>query len=283
MRRMFGFVLAGALVPGVALAQQESVSLTYAAPEVGEELTVTSGGVMEATMRAAVGGQTIANSLVLRAAERLQVKVLAVEGGFPSQLRLRYLQAEEVMGAGDEASQRKVEPVAGKTYLVELGADDPTVTYIRGGVPGDEEVKKVRSDVGSFRRRDPICDLTAGSSLVVGETLEIDPALATESLRLGAEDGEVKRFSLTLEEIGQTADGPIAAFQARLQLEGDMEGGAQMTLSLGGRAVYLAAVCRLKSILLSGPVRFSGNVMSEGRGFAVRGDGTARFSMLVEN
>jgi hypothetical protein len=270
-------VLAAALFPATARADGSIVLKSIPIPP-GTKYTSVHGSVMAMDMDSTAAGKSFRTHTEKREAMTYRAEVLAVNEVAETQLRVRFLQAEETnQKPGKDGPEKKVDPVAGKTYLVTAAGGPPTVTAADGRAVSDEERKKVQSAFSDLGHRDPVCAALVGRTLTPGEPISLDPSVVRAMMKVDAGDKvDVQDLTVTLREVRKRKSMPVAVFDVAIRIH-STEGGGGMTMALqaAGTVEYGLDNCWPVQEETKGPLAMSGSVVSKGQTIVMQGLGTA--------
>jgi hypothetical protein len=276
-------VLAATLFPGTARAEGSVVLKSLPIPP-GTKYTSVHGSVMAMDMDSTAAGKSSRTHTEKREAMTYRAEVLAVNAVGETQLRVRFLQAEETnQKPGKDGLKKKVDPVAGKTYLVTAAGGPPTVTAADGRAVSDEERRKVQSAFNDLGHRDPVCAALVGRPLTPGEAVSLDPSIVRAAMKVDAgETVDVQSLTVTLREVRKRKSMPVAVLDVAIRLNSSAEGGMAMALQAAGTVEYGLDNCWAVQEETQGPLGMSGSVVSEGRTIVMQGRGTALSVLRVD-
>ena len=281
MRTVRACALALSLVPA-ALSAQDAVTLQNRPPQPGDTYKVITGGFIDFNMTAALGNQVLGKrEMSMRLADSYRVEVLEADGMVPTRLRIRYYQAEAQMTTDRQPAEKKVEPLAGKTFYV-IAADGGARVLDEQERPVDEKTAESVTDDANVGRPDPFCAFMAGRSLAVGERLEVSPDVAGPFLGTTGDDEEVQHLSLTLREVTNLRGAPAALFEIQVKVLSAMEEDFAIAFHAAGLATVSVADCRPLSLEMTGPMSVAGRSREGGRTLDLRGTGRVRAVMRRE-
>jgi len=280
-------VLAAALLPA-AVHADEGVVLKTRPMAPGTKYKSVQGTVMAMDVDSAVGGKSFRVHTEKREAMTYSAEVLAANDTAETRVRVRFLQAEETnQKPGKDAAgkaEKKVDPVAGKTYLVTATGGLPAVAAADGGPVSDEERKKVQSVLSDLGHRDPVCAALAGRTLKPGEAVTVDPSVVRALMKVDEGDKlDVETLSVSLREVRKRKSMPVAVFDVAAHLRGATEegGGMKLDMQVAGTVEYGLDNCWVVQEETLGPIGMSGSAQSEGRTIVMQGRGTVRSIVRV--
>lgn len=199
--------------------------------------------------------------------------VTGVQRGLPTAARVHYTVSQRAQN--DDPAES--DAVAGKTYQCERRGKTLHVLNEQGEVPPPEEFEIVAENMALLGKPNPLAEFLAGKTVSVGQRVGVPAAVAQQLLGLDDQFGEVSRFDLILEAIGQAGGAKVARFAA--DLEATKHATSQMRLMIAGPLQIEAATCRVVSAELSGPIGMSQS-RHDPQG-AVQLDSTGRLSLRL--
>ena|GEM_PF-5370347 len=268
-------VLIVTLLPAAAHAQDGVVLKSLPIP-VGTKYKLVRGSVTEMDMESTAAGKSMRGHMEEREAMSYSAEVLAANDVGETRLRVRFLQSDKTSRKpGADAPEKKVDPVAGKTYLVTAADGMPRVTSADGRAVSEEETKKVQATFSDLGHRDPVCAALVGRTLTPGEAVAVDPSVVRNSLRL--EEGvkfEVDSLTVKLREVRKRKSMPVAVFDVAVRFHGGAEGGMSMALQASGTAEYGLNNCWVVQEETRGPMSIAGSAPGAGQQtVAMKGQG----------
>jgi hypothetical protein len=220
--------------------------------------------------------------------QRRVVKTTHVESDRAVGVRVQYLEATKQLSATEGApspgqaagnASEFVQPVAGKSYFCrrQPGKEGKLeITDAAGNIPPADEYEIVAQHMEMVGRQNPLAEVLAGNSVVVGQTISVPPSVAGKIFNLGEHFGEVTRFELTLEKIELHETATEAAFIARV--EATSNNASQMRLQLEGPITVQVDTCRAVKVDLSGPIAMSETRGSYSTSYQMIGTGQLKMS-----
>jgi len=279
-------LLTAVLLPATARAD-EGVVLKEIPLPIGTKYMVVHGSVTAMDVDSTAAGKSFRVHSEKREAMTYQAEVLAANDVAETKLRVRFLLAEETsQKPGKDASEKKVDPVAGKTYLVTAAATGlPTVTTAGGRAVSDEEKKKIQSTFSDIGHRDPVCAALVGRTLKPGEVISLDPSVVREMMRMDEKEKvDVESLTVSLREVRKRKSMRVAVFNVGIRLHGDMEGqeSMKMTMQAGGTVEYGLDNCWAVQEETQGPITLSGSVVANGQTITMQGRGSVLSTLRMD-
>lgn len=180
--------------------------------------------------------------------ERLEQRILVADRvveGQPIAGRVRFTKSQQRTNEGDYEPQ----PIAGKTYKLLRKDDQLVVTRADDSLPSIDEHELVAGSMESFGRVNPLGKYFAGRTINVGDKLSLPKEVGEGLLGTGDGLGKVVRFDMTLREVINQADGPVARFDAEVE----SRDGSNMQLVVSGKIDIETQTCRTSLLELGGP------------------------------
>ncbi|HEX3532556.1 MAG TPA: hypothetical protein VH988_36320 [Thermoanaerobaculia bacterium] len=278
-------VFTAALLPATVGAD-EGVVLKEIPLPVGTKYMVVHGSVTAMDVDSTAAGKSFRVHSEKREAMTYQAEVLAANDVAETKLRVHFLLAEETsQKSGKDASERKVDPVAGKTYLVTAAAGLPTVTAANGRAVSDEEKKKIQSTFSDIGHRDPVCAALVGRTLKPGKVISLDPSVVREMMRMDEKEKvDVESLTVSLREVRKRKSMRVAVFDVGIRIHGDMEGqeSMKMTMQAGGTVEYGLDNCWAVQEETQGPITLSGSVVANGQTITMQGSGSVLSTLRMD-
>lgn len=188
--------------------------------------------------------------------ERMQdrtLKILALEGGRPTEARLDYRTSVTNVRDAQKRSVEATQPVAGHVYFVQRQGKELTITDESGKPITEEEDKILREQLQNFGKPNPLAQFLNGKRVQVGQTIEVPKEVAVELLGMTGNSAKTDALGLTLVAARNIDGQPCAIFETILKTNGR----ESVSLVMKGELIVEANTCRTRSIRMHGPVAIS--------------------------
>ncbi len=258
----------------------ERCVFNHRVPGPGDEATQELRFGLSLKVDTTQGGQLV-NS-VQRKVDRRQVRTLSVlksNATSITQVQVTFNAVEQQTNEAAVETDPTLEPIAGKTYIVERVGEKLLVTDGQGKQPPDDEAALVAAAMEAIGRPNPLGQFLHGRTLAVGGTLKLPNELARDLLGFADTRGEVTRCDVTLTEIRSIGGAKCAVLETVIEGESKASG---MSMLLKGELVVVVDTCRTLKAELSGPVAVREEHGPAGAKFAVQGGGTLSAAIHVE-
>ncbi len=243
-------VIVAAAIPQ-ALRSQEA-SFSFRKPEIGDQRRMSTNMKMAIKLHVDMGEESQEMEISTTVEERKLEKVLAVEEGRPSALRVVYEKFDRVQEGAEDAP---LKPVIDKPYVVEQGDSTVEVRAEDGGQLYSEERQFLTGEYDELQEDEHFGRMLEGKKLRVGDSVPVDEELASSFFRNlpASSDGDIKEFTITLRELRPVAGVQHAVFDMKLEAMFETSPVA-LQLSLKGELIIATATCRPAKITMSGPL-----------------------------
>lgn len=233
------------------LASAQSVTFGRHAAEPGDRIDQAIRVEMRLDQTGRRGDEVVEQTKASQDREQRR-RVIATEtaAGRVVQATVHFIEARSTHNG-----EATVEPVVGKQYVCRRTGDGLEIMTPGGTVPPIKEYALVARAMATLGTASPLAEFLSGRTVAVGERLDLPAELAQQALGFDREMGEVRRFTLQLRAIDQTASALIARFTAEIEASGHWA--QQMGLLVTGAFAIEAHTCRLVSADLSGPILMS--------------------------
>jgi hypothetical protein len=248
---------AASSTPSASPAAAEKIRFHQRPPVVGDVVEQQLAVRLDLQTQIVQSGQVAHQSThEMGREQRRRVEVLTVVDGRLHQARVTFHSARHQAPAQGDPGRLEPLPIHGKTYLVDMSGQTPSVTDAGGAIPPLQEYELVVDAAAQLGKPHPLSQFLVGRELAVGERLLLPRALAEELLGLDDEVGAIKKFELTLLRVEPSAEAeqsPRAVFAAAVETMPDED--SAMELAVKGQIVLEAATCRSLSAEFQGPVQ----------------------------
>jgi hypothetical protein len=242
----------------------------------GTTAVLTSSFDMDTTVRAGTAFRTLEKRFTEHKGRAARVQSLGetLEGWF--RFRIDYLK-DKTISVPEEPKDAKPSPVAGNSYLIELGIEDARIVADGGRIPDEDELAILREDGGLLRSL--IAKTNEADSLVNTE-------LVTQSVRRAftREAMEVEHLKVSFMGVRSVAGVPCAIFDIRVTSvirKSEPDASLVVRLTLAGEYARRMDDGWEAELYLTGTAITTGTVFVEGNAVQINAAGHARFHIAA--
>lgn len=254
LKKSFGVLLAVMVLSFPGLAFSETVMFRYSPPEAGTVILESNNLSMNQNITIKVNGEVVQSmSIENLKLDIVRKTILEVRDGAPAKVKVHYITSNEEQNSSPGEKQKVVQPIEGKTYVIEMTDEGITVVDENGQTPNENETALVRREFNYIGKIDPMSKFLDGKQFSVGQTVDI-PGEVARSIFDDPKD-EIKTFSLSLRELTEINGENCGRFDVVLELRGAPEQGMKLSMDLKGEALLGVATTWPLMMDLKGEVR----------------------------
>jgi hypothetical protein len=226
---------------------------------VGDRVKQRLGVHLALTTKITQSGQVAHESdSEMRRQQQRVLEVLEVVDGRAVRAKASFPLSRRQSPENANPDELSVQPIEGKTYLMQREGDKLHVTDLDGHIPPLEEYKLAAESLENVGKPNPLAMLLVDRHVMVGQRILVPRDMVQQLLGFDDPVGSVRRFELTLLRV-EPADEQYPAERALFQsgIEIVPNDSSPLTISLKGEMVIETETCRLASVELAGPVSLS--------------------------
>jgi hypothetical protein len=185
--------------------------------------------------------------------------VLAQDGGLVTRLRVHFDKVDKTETMAGRDPKTTLQPVSGKTYVIEWKAGQLHITDEQGISPGEEELEILKKEYRRLGRPDPMSKFLDKKTFRTGEAISV-PDEVTEDL-FGEESGD-KKLSIVLK--GTVLHGGVRCAILDVAMKMSQKDEATVvTTDLHGQMLLDIGTLRILSAEMQGPITVTGTAQDK--------------------
>jgi len=259
LRKEFAFV-GGCLlllaVASVGKCAEQAVQFRQQAAHVGDQVGQKLAINLDVNTTIVQSGQIAHQDRVkVRRRQDRLIEVLEVDQGKVRRARVSFPHSRQQSPDNQDPTEPEVQPVEGKSYLVERSGEQLFVTDPQGTIPLQNEFEIVVNSVQTLGLPNPLAKILLQRTVHVGDRIELPSELAEPIMGLGDSLGKVQKFELELKELLMVDAQRCALFDATIEIRGRQ--GDPTEVDIDGSITIQTDTCRTIEAKLAGPLHMT--------------------------
>lgn len=266
-------------------AQEKGATIQFhkAQPKPGLRWRQLDSFTIESVSKSAVNGRPgpgLPNRDLTKDYRFLEVEVLKVHKGTVTQFKVSFKAVYTLTRIDDEKPKKKLVPLSYRSFLVELGNGQKSVTDHAGKAVDKRCAKAVLEETSHLFREAAIVQALPDRALKMGEKIKLKDKAAQAILGFG--EAMKTEFTLTLMKTQRFHESPCAVFALSVDAK-KSEAGEQSEYHLKGELIVELATKRLRKFNLYGPSKLvSQSLGQKGRKLTINSSGSIELMKVVK-
>jgi hypothetical protein len=211
--------------------------------------------------------------------ENKNIKILDVDNDKIKKVEVFFEKMEETNKDGDVEST-KVDPISGKTYLIEDKDGNLEITYPDGKIPADEEIKYITDNEKELDQENYLDNLTIN----IGDRVPaLESVIKNQFLNILNTDKNDNNISVYFKELRDYDNVKCGVFDIKIDTKAPIpDTSLEMNISLAGEILITVDSSNPIFLKLEGPISMDGTVSNEGQTMVMKGKGSISYDLNIK-